>query len=517
MKMSGRIGGRRRARQSDDDSSRQNMNDSSFLMRYVRGDFMLEHEQSSSFSRKMELGELSSAPSSARGQTNSHSQSHQTGASSTYSAATPPVEDEEDGNMSSSFLQSVSCRVVQGSKSSLSKDSGSFKLPDINPEEPFKVVAEEGSTDTIRTRSLDEDDHAIGGTYRVKTSRRSTVLEKTKNLALEALNFDRLGLIGREEETKLLRSAFDDLMLKKKTCVWVSGEGGTGKTVLVSQLQRLCQDNSDQAVFYIYGKCDQQEIDEPLGAIKAAMESLCYQICTLPRKDADTPASPQCVFFEDIQKKIQEELRLEHHVLLNVIPALDDIFNTTNDEPRTKNNSGASLKESGEQIKYALCRFMKVITDICPLIYVCDDLQWADAPTRDLLSSWICDHDISRFLFCGLFRSNAIQSDANDDLSRLLSKVEASNNGSFKILRLEMSNFSNVQLSKLVAELLPSGDHRKSNGLCAIILSRTNGNPFFVTQFILSLVNQRLLSYNIGRLCWEWNEEEGTIIYDTIP
>ena len=453
---------------------------------------------------RMLLKKATSSEGKAEGDSSSNVKSH----SSSSRALPPPV----GRNSVSNTLEDM------GGEALVSGDS------DV-------IYHRHNSSSTTKTMSLhsagsDGDDDTMGNSH-VKTSRRASVKEKTTSLAMEALNFKRVGMVGREKETAMLRSAFEKMHgcendgggashKPKRTCVWISGEAGTGKTLLASQLQALCLKHKS---FYIYGKCDLLQIDEPLGAIKSAMESLCFQICALPRKEEKTSVGHKegQVFFEDMQQELQRELSLELSVLLGVIPSLADVMEPVEEEgnpsdPSSRQvpvNEMAQMTETGEKIKYALRRFMNKITSISPVVLVCDDLQWSDPATRDILFSWISDKQSTQLLFCGIYRSTSIKADATDSVSKLHSQLERSNNdGSIDMMGFSVSNFTDAELLEMVSELLPSGDHQRSAELCDIISSRTHGNPFFVSKFIVSLVNQRLLRYDMVRYQWEWDTEQ---------
>ena len=431
------------------------------------------------------------------------------GHSSTTTSPPPPLTSRKE--------DSVGRNPVSNSL----EDMGGAALAPGDFDLTYHLNNSSSTTKTTSLHSSNGDDDTMGKAH-VKTSRRASVKEKTTSLAMEALNFKRVGIVGREKETAMLRSAFEKMNVceddsggashKPKTCVWISGEAGTGKTLLASQLQALCLTHIS---FYIYGKCDLLQIDEPLGAIKSAMESLCFQICALPRKEKTSIGHKEGqVFFEAMRQELQRELSLELSVLLSVIPSLADVMKPVEEQGHPSSsqlpvNETTQMKETGEKIKYALRRFMKIITSIIPVVLVCDDLQWSDPATRDILFSWISDKQSTQLLFCGIYRSTSIKADATDSVSRLLSQLDRSNNdGSIDMIGLPVSNFTDAELLKMVSELLPSGDHQRSTELCHIISSRTHGNPFFVSKFIISLVNQRLLRYDMGRYQWEWDTDQ---------
>jgi predicted ATPase len=63
------------------------------------------------------------------------------------------------------------------------------------------------------------------------------------------------------------------------------------------------------------------------------------------------------------------------------------------------------------------------------------------------------------------------------------------------------------QINQLIAETLHC-PLEQSEPLAELILAKTDGNPFFINQFLQSLYGEKLLAFDFARGCWEWNLEQ---------
>jgi len=63
------------------------------------------------------------------------------------------------------------------------------------------------------------------------------------------------------------------------------------------------------------------------------------------------------------------------------------------------------------------------------------------------------------------------------------------------------------QINQLIAETLHCS-LEQSEPLAELLLANTDGNPFFINQFLQSLYGEKLLKFDFYQGCWEWNLEQ---------
>lgn len=149
-------------------------------------------------------------------------------------------------------------------------------------------------------------------------------------------------------------------------------------------------------------------------------------------------------------------------------------------------------KQSGTQV--ALLRAWRVLLEALaqqqPLIIVVDDLQWADEALLDLLE-YLTDRITSvPILFLCPARPDFFE------------RRKDWGGGQRNFTTIELEALSSEESSELVDELLNTRE--LPEGLRHIILTRSEGNPFFVEEMIRMFIDQ-------GLLIRAEEEEEGTI------
>ena len=132
-----------------------------------------------------------------------------------------------------------------------------------------------------------------------------------------------------------------------------------------------------------------------------------------------------------------------------------------------------------------------------PLVIFLDDLHWADAASLRLLRTLGTDPDAHDFLVIGAFRPEAVQ--PTDPLPQVLAAVDPA-----RMRRLDLGPLDLEVVVDLVADTLRTSREEVAS-LGALVHERTAGNPFFVTQFLLSLTEDGLIRFAADTGRWTWN------------
>jgi predicted ATPase len=115
-----------------------------------------------------------------------------------------------------------------------------------------------------------------------------------------------------------------------------------------------------------------------------------------------------------------------------------------------------------------------------PLAPFLDDLQWLDAATLDLLEDLLTRSDLQHLLLIGAYRDNEVSA-----AHPLMVKLDA--------IRQAGAAVQDILLTPL------------ADPLANLIHEKTTGNPFFALQFISSLADERLLSFDYVQGRWTWD------------
>ena len=357
---------------------------------------------------------------------------------------------------------------------------------------------------------------------------------------INKLSFGKLGLYGREKEVVILENALDRLVLSstassmaapsvpetmasvdevERQLILIAGPSGTGKTKLAHALRKP---TIKAEGLFVSGKFDIHCRNEPYSGIASACTEICGTILELTAQESQS-ASLLC-------QTLKDELGSELNLLIQVIPALAEALKLKTTAPEKEpmaseaalpkedqsksitNNSlppsSASSKESKYQFNYAFMRFARILCkEFSPLVMVLDDLQWADAPSLDLLQVLLTDRGNSKLLVVGIYRSNEV--DETHKLHQALEELRRNSQQEkyFASHEIVIGNLEVDAVHRILQSLLRS-DNSQIIGLAQICHKKTLGNAFFVLQFLSMLHERQLLQFNFGTLSWTWDEHE---------
>src|SRR6516165_6011867 len=133
-----------------------------------------------------------------------------------------------------------------------------------------------------------------------------------------------------------------------------------------------------------------------------------------------------------------------------------------------------------------------------PLALFLDDLQWLDAATLDLLEDLLSRSDLRHLLLIGAYRDNEVT--AAHPLMRKLEAIRATG----RVLDIKLAPLTTTDLGNLVADTVRC-DAEQADPLAGLVHAKTEGNPFFVVQFLHVLADEGLLAFDHQRACWSWD------------
>jgi predicted ATPase len=134
-----------------------------------------------------------------------------------------------------------------------------------------------------------------------------------------------------------------------------------------------------------------------------------------------------------------------------------------------------------------------------PLALFLDDLQWLDAATLDLLEDLVTRSELGHLMLIGAYRDNEI--DVHHPLRR---KLEAIKSAGGRVEEIKLAPLAREHLGQLIAEALRCTPERAVL-LAQLVHEKTGGNPFFAIQFISSLAEQGLLTFDHAAGRWLWD------------
>jgi DNA-binding CsgD family transcriptional regulator/tetratricopeptide (TPR) repeat protein len=137
---------------------------------------------------------------------------------------------------------------------------------------------------------------------------------------------------------------------------------------------------------------------------------------------------------------------------------------------------GASQTAQGRLFELLL-GVVQRLAAAAPLVWVVEDLHWADRSTRDLLAFLAASLRSGRVLVVATYRSDELH--RLHPLRRLLGELVRNR----RVRRLELPRFSRAELAEQLAGLLSADPSAR---LVQDIYARSQGNPFFTEELVLA-------------------------------
>ena len=261
--------------------------------------------------------------------------------------------------------------------------------------------------------------------------------------------------------------------------VLISGSAGVGKTALVGEIYKsVAQKNG----FFISGKFDQLRHNIPYSALIHALRGLIREISAEDKSG-----------MERWKSRIRTALGPNGQLVTRVIPELEQVIGPQPPLPEM------GAQEARNRFTTVLLEFISVFCEKThPLVIFLDDLQWVDADTLKLVERIAQDPERKPLLFLGAYRDNEVEADHRLTISREVIKKSGL---PVQIIPLKPLNPEDI------SQLLVHTCHcrpEEAKPLAEVLVRKTGGNPFFVSQFLTLLSEKNLIHYSPEEKRWIW-------------
>lgn len=292
-------------------------------------------------------------------------------------------------------------------------------------------------------------------------------------------------LVGREKEHRILMKAFARVADQGKTeAILVSGDPGVGKSFLINELNKPIVARKG---YFISGKYDQFRRNVPYSSIIQAFIALIKQILTENREKREL-----------WRQAIQAALGPNGKILTDMLPILKLLIGEQQELSELPELSG---EEFENRFYYVFRNFLRVFTRPShPLVLFLDDLQWADLASLKLIRNVLTDPDNGAFLFISSFRKNEI--DETHFFSAIMQEIDQSE---LPVETIEILPLNRDNVAEMIAHFLRQSPEQVES-LANIVYAKTNGNPFFMNQFLKTLYEKNVIELNASGK-WRWDTE----------
>ena len=297
-------------------------------------------------------------------------------------------------------------------------------------------------------------------------------------------------IYGRDDKIKTLIATFQRVNKGGRELMLLSGHSGVGKTCLVQEIYKPI---ARQRGCFINGKFDQFQRNIPYSALIFAFQGLVRQLLTGTEQQ-----------LAEWQRLLLEAFGSNGQLIVDVLPEVELIVGP---QPQPHEISPSESKNRFFRV------FQKFIRVFCrpehPLVIFLDDLQWADTATLKLVELLMTDESTHYLFLIGAFRDSEVG--LNHPLSLMVDRISRKKGAIEKITLLPLGL---EPIASLLIDTLHQ-DRSVIHPLAGLVLSKTGGNPFFVNQFLMTLYQEKLITFDAGgRNCkdtahaWRWDIQE---------
>ncbi|HEY0988600.1 MAG TPA: AAA family ATPase, partial [Kofleriaceae bacterium] len=127
-----------------------------------------------------------------------------------------------------------------------------------------------------------------------------------------------------------------------------------------------------------------------------------------------------------------------------------------------------------------------------PLVLFLDNMQWADKASLQLLTQLVTSEDTESLLVIEAYRDNEV-----DAVHPLVIAMREHRQRGARVLQIELAPLTLAETAELVAEALRLTPDAIGDA-AAVIWRKTEGNPFFIRQFVQALYDDGCIAFDPG-------------------
>ncbi|WP_417226931.1 AAA family ATPase [Amphritea sp.] len=288
-------------------------------------------------------------------------------------------------------------------------------------------------------------------------------------------------LYGRAATIQKLRNSFDQMMMRRQELILITGYAGVGKSSLVHELRHYIHEQNGR---FISGKFDQFRRTRPYSGIFIALQALIRQLLTESEQEIS-------LYREAILKSLGQHAG----ALVRLLPELELVIGKQPSENRV-----SVLEEQNRFSRLVKALLQVFATEEQPLLLFLDDLHWGDLASFNLITSLCENGDIPNLLLVGSYRDQEVG--PTHPLTLAIGRIKK---GGCHLSEILLEPLNKAQIIRLIADTLRT-EPQRCTALAQICLEKTQGNPFFLIQFLYSLHDDGLISFHENR--WQWDEQK---------
>jgi diguanylate cyclase (GGDEF)-like protein len=286
-------------------------------------------------------------------------------------------------------------------------------------------------------------------------------------------------LYGRTGEIHTMMSTFERARNSCAELLLVSGESGTGKSLLINEIQRFVVEYN---ALYLEGSFEQLKTDIPYSGLIQAVSKLARQILAEDQEKLTAWKKSLMSFLEPNARIITDMFPLFEHIL-GEQPEVPDL----------------PPVESQNRFDIVLRSFFRgIVQDGRPLVLFLDNLQWADRASLRLLMLVAADKESKSVLIIGSYRS-----EEKGNNPHLVAMFDSIKEQEAPLTAIELQPLERPDVMCLLSDTLHCTIEDTAD-FATLVQEKTGGNPLFISQFLNKLYTEKLIRFSFSE-GWSWD------------
>ena len=290
-------------------------------------------------------------------------------------------------------------------------------------------------------------------------------------------------LYGRQAELDGLQSAVKHAAEGSGSIVLISGGAGAGKTALVEGLRQYAE---QQNAFFIKGSYESSQRHVPYTGLRNAFSEWVDLILTESGRE-----------LMQWKADLLEATAGNASLLIDMLPRLKLIIGPQAPAPKL------GPEEAQHRFHHLLWNFVLAFTFARrgrPLVLFLDNLQWADQASLQMLELMLPGIQTQPIVFVAAYRNEV---GTGHPLATLLNTLKPLQG---MIHSIELDALPAETVNRMIADTLKS-DPSATRPLAQLVVEKTGGTPLFISQFLQSLYEDGLLTFEMAERHWVWDIE----------
>lgn len=279
-------------------------------------------------------------------------------------------------------------------------------------------------------------------------------------------------LIGRSKEIMLLKKIFKQSQSEVSQIIFLSGRGGYGKTRLIKE---FIENIDGQEFQYYFANC---KLIGQSSMFKPIVELL-YSILNISKNDSWEQKEIKI----DLFFKKHPDLTSEQMILLTEFISVKDKDIRKKEDIKTSYRKSKGKKE---KMFASIIKLLETISKQQPVIYVFDDLQWADESTYDFLYNFLSELSIKNINIILSTRPEILK-----DNTRGLKRIYDTFENKANVHTISLKTLSEQDVFKFIKSYLSFREIDEF--ILQKIFNSSYGVPFYIEQIVNSLVDLRII------------------------